>query len=69
MKVESKEKEFQPVTITLETQKELDDFWHILDCATGKTLNEYCWAIKIPEINKSDYWDALDNAIHSRGKT
>jgi hypothetical protein len=40
MKVE-RENEFIPIVITLETEKEARDLWHILNCLPSESLINY----------------------------
>jgi hypothetical protein len=40
-KVERKPAEFEPIVITLCSQKEATDMWHRLNCLPGTSLMEY----------------------------
>uniref|UniRef100_A0A6M3L0G2 Uncharacterized protein n=1 Tax=viral metagenome TaxID=1070528 RepID=A0A6M3L0G2_9ZZZZ len=41
MKIERDDKPFVPVVITLETEKELEGLFHVLNCGPEYSLNHY----------------------------
>ncbi len=65
MKASKKEQEFQPITITLETRKEADILWHILNNCPAYTFNKYVedHNLIFDEGIKDEMWKVL-NKVH-----
>jgi len=66
MKV-TQEKEFNPITITLESEEEADILWHVLNTGLTRSPEEYvqCYGLTVEEIlKKSDMWRVF-NVCHN----
>lgn len=62
MKVITKQSKFEPIIITLETEREVAFLWHLLNCGEGKTFLDYCkgWKMKYNGTLNHDMWHELD---------
>ena len=61
MKFEKAKPEFQPVTITLETQEEVDVLHALVGVAGGSMANDFLWKLYraldgMSDSKRSDYW-------------
>jgi len=64
MKVSRAKTEFNPITITLETEEEANLMWHILNCGESRTLLDY-WEKRgvgeFPAGLATNIWEAFDS--------
>ncbi len=72
MKVESLEKKnFEQITITLETKEDFENFWHLTRVEKDESLEKYC-RDKGKDIEKIDtaiygLWYDIDSIADKRG--
>lgn len=70
MKIRQTKQDISPVTITLETQKELDDIIHLFSLEHNESLDDYCDGAeltsneieRLKQFNETIFEDLIDYA-------
>jgi hypothetical protein len=66
MKVETKEPEFKPIVITLETKEEAIIMWHLMNNSEDVSFSDYKVGVNIPRGTTkftTEMWEQLDKQL------